>query len=177
MEHSLCLLALYRANRQERAKEEVEMARLRGTPIRGLTISRRSKWGTRSDEDPDSETGTKSQGSRLRQRPPRRASALQTMSDYGEKSSDDEEKGNEDVTHSKSRWRRFLEYRDRSTSAWLHFPHVELLFLLFAFEGAVAAGVSALRESRCTWVIATASTALVSRLYLSKTVCRAQVTS
>lgn len=31
--------------------------------------------------------------------------------------------------------------RQRSSSMWLHFPHVELLFLLFAYEGAVAAQV------------------------------------
>ncbi|CAM9524910.1 unnamed protein product [Pylaiella littoralis] len=39
--------------------------------------------------------------------------------------------------------------RERSASIWLHFPHVELSFLLFSFEGAVAAYLSALRHSQC----------------------------
>ncbi|CAM9633445.1 unnamed protein product, partial [Sphacelaria rigidula] len=39
--------------------------------------------------------------------------------------------------------------RDRSQSVWLYFPHVELSFLLFAFEGAAATSVSAIRHSKC----------------------------
>lgn len=39
--------------------------------------------------------------------------------------------------------------RDMSSSAWLHFPHVELLFLLFAFEGFIAAQVYGAHESEC----------------------------
>lgn len=35
----------------------------------------------------------------------------------------------------------------QSNSAWLHFPHIELLFLLFAFEGAVASEASEIREA------------------------------
>ena len=54
-----------------------------------------------------------------------------------------------------------VECRDKSTSAWLHFPHVELVFLLFAFEGFVAAQVSAARNAECLPVFITASTVLV----------------
>lgn len=39
--------------------------------------------------------------------------------------------------------------RDMSSSAWLYFPHVELLFLLFAFEGFLAAQVYGAYQSEC----------------------------
>lgn len=45
---------------------------------------------------------------------------------------------------------------------WLHFPHLELLFLFWAFEGAVAAQVSALKNAECPWVFWLALAALVS---------------
>lgn len=36
--------------------------------------------------------------------------------------------------------------RDRSKSLWIHFPHVELLFILYAFQGALAAQIDVLRH-------------------------------
>ncbi|CAM9523853.1 unnamed protein product [Ectocarpus sp. 6 AP-2014] len=51
--------------------------------------------------------------------------------------------------------------REHSTSAWLHFPHVELVFLFFAFEGAVASFASAIRNSECPEVFYTAIAAMV----------------
>lgn len=57
------------------------------------------------------------------------------------------------------------ECRRRSKSAWLHFPHIELLFLLFAFEGAVGSQAAALRRSldasEPPWVVFAAIGALV----------------
>eukprot|EP00611_Tribonema_gayanum_P029942 TRINITY_DN817_c0_g1_i1.p1 TRINITY_DN817_c0_g1~~TRINITY_DN817_c0_g1_i1.p1 ORF type:complete len:819 (-),score=234.51 TRINITY_DN817_c0_g1_i1:628-3042(-) len=50
--------------------------------------------------------------------------------------------------------------RQRSTSLWLHFPHVELIFLLFAYEGAVAAQASML-SSPCTSLVASSVVLLV----------------
>lgn len=52
--------------------------------------------------------------------------------------------------------------REQSRSAWIHFPHVELVFLLFAFEGAVASQASAIRSSSCPEISATAGVMLVS---------------
>ena len=52
--------------------------------------------------------------------------------------------------------------REHSTSAWLHFPHVELVILFFAFEGAVASFASAMRHSECPEIFYTALAALVS---------------
>lgn len=54
-----------------------------------------------------------------------------------------------------------LTCRRRSRSIWLHFPHLELLFLFWAFEGAVAAQVSAIRIAECPWVFWLALAALV----------------
>ncbi|CAM9746535.1 unnamed protein product [Choristocarpus tenellus] len=47
-----------------------------------------------------------------------------------------------------------LHCRRRSTSFWLHFPHIELIFLIFAFEGAITAQASMLRSScpRYFWI-------------------------
>lgn len=57
------------------------------------------------------------------------------------------------------------ECRSQSGSAWLHFPHIELLFLLFAFEGAVASEASAIRQGFDTgepsWVCYAAVVAVV----------------
>ena len=55
-----------------------------------------------------------------------------------------------------------VECRDRSTSMWLHFPHVELGFLIFAFEGFIAAQVFGLRQTGCLPVSITAAIVLVS---------------
>ncbi|CAN0169641.1 unnamed protein product [Scytosiphon promiscuus] len=54
-----------------------------------------------------------------------------------------------------------LHARRRSRSAWLYFPHIELLFLFFAFEGALAAQLSAIRENGCLEVVVTAGITLV----------------
>lgn len=57
---------------------------------------------------------------------------------------------------------KVAECREQSQSAWLHFPHIELIFLLFAFEGGVAAQVAAIRESTSRVVSILAIACLVS---------------
>lgn len=52
--------------------------------------------------------------------------------------------------------------RNRSHSVWLHFPHLELLFLFFAFEGVVAAATSVLKHSGCPAAFYPALVVLVS---------------
>eukprot|EP00903_Cladosiphon_okamuranus_P017691 g16290.t1 len=77
--------------------------------------------------------------------------------------SDEEEGGRrcrKALTRVESRLSPVAECREHSTSAWLHFPHVELVVLFFAFEGAVASQVSALREGGCPSVMITAAVAL-----------------
>ena len=71
------------------------------------------------------------------------------------------------LTRVESRLSPVAECREHSTSAWLHFPHVELVVLFFAFEGAVASQVSALREGGCPSVMITAAVALVSCVEMS----------
>ncbi|CAN0367524.1 unnamed protein product [Ectocarpus sp. 6 AP-2014] len=51
--------------------------------------------------------------------------------------------------------------RELSQSAWLHYPHLELVFLLFAFEGAVTSQVSALRTTSSSTVFYAAVATLV----------------
>lgn len=52
--------------------------------------------------------------------------------------------------------------RSKLGSAWLHFPQFELLFLFYAFEGAVASQVAVIRQADCPEVFFTAIVALVS---------------
>lgn len=75
----------------------------------------------------------------------------------------DEEQGAPALTRRQNRlnMNKIAECREKSRSAWLHFPHVELVFLLFAFEGAVAAQVSAIRESTSKVVLCLAIISLV----------------
>ncbi|CAB1116602.1 unnamed protein product [Ectocarpus sp. CCAP 1310/34] len=65
------------------------------------------------------------------------------------------------LTRAESRLSSVAECREHSQFAWLHFPHVELVFLFFAYEGAVASQVSALREAGCLPVMIAAGLALV----------------
>lgn len=55
--------------------------------------------------------------------------------------------------------------RNRSQSAWLHFPHLELLFLFFAFEGVVAAAAELLEHSGCPQAFYPALILLVSSVH------------
>lgn len=78
--------------------------------------------------------------------------------------SDEEEGGGQDLVQMRgeSRLSPVATCREYSTSAWLHFPHIELVVLFFAFEGAVASFASAMRHSECPEVFYTALAALVS---------------
>ena len=40
-----------------------------------------------------------------------------------------------------------VECRDKSSSVWLHFPHLELIFLFFAFQGAVTTEARVIRHA------------------------------
>lgn len=62
-----------------------------------------------------------------------------------------------------------IECRDKSSSVWLHFPHLELVFLLFAFQGVVASQAQVIHHTGrgCAPVTYTAITLLVRRDNLS----------
>lgn len=75
----------------------------------------------------------------------------------------DEEEGSGQVwMRGESRANPVATCRDHSRSAWLHFPHVELVFLFFAFEGAVASHAAVIRDGGCPEIFYTAVAALVS---------------
>lgn len=77
--------------------------------------------------------------------------------------SDEEEGARVVILHgSTGRLSPIEECRAMSTSAWLYFPHIELGFLFFAFEGSVASQVSGIRNAECGWVLYTALAILVS---------------
>lgn len=52
--------------------------------------------------------------------------------------------------------------RELSPSAYLCFPHIELMFLFYAFEGAVASHIEVVTEAGCPGMVFIAATALVS---------------
>lgn len=58
-----------------------------------------------------------------------------------------------------------IDCRDSNASAWFYFPHVELLFLLFAFEGFVAAQVYGIQQSGCLPVQIVAAVVLVRLVF------------
>lgn len=154
-------------NPKKHAKERIEMAHLDGTPIRELSTSRLGERTDRSGAGVDSTAGANSSGSNRSQRWPFvGGGTLRRRGRDWEESDDDQEKGGQkrgqSVTRDESRLNPLSVCRDRSQAAWLHFPHIELLFLFFAFEGAVATEVAVLRDSRCPWVIIVSATALVS---------------
>lgn len=67
---------------------------------------------------------------------------------------------------------QIAECRDMSKSVWLHFPHVELLFLLFALQGTVAAQVAAVRNVESMPLTKVASVALVGVAPLQTILCQ-----
>lgn len=136
---------------QRRAKEEVVKAQRRGIPIRELSGS----------------TPPGSQQSSLFERTrPKPTTSRGTTFDPPQGHVDCYEEEEEDGVPLPSRiisksWQDLhAETRDRSRSAWLYFPHIELVVLFFAFDGAVAAELAAVRENGCSWVVFTACTAL-----------------
>ncbi|CAM9210891.1 unnamed protein product [Scytosiphon promiscuus] len=81
----------------------------------------------------------------------------QLSSDRGEEA----ERGKDLAVHNEKRLGPVETCREQSRSAWLHFPHVELVFLLFAFEGAVASQAAAIQRASCPGIAAAAGVALL----------------
>eukprot|EP00752_Nemacystus_decipiens_P002264 g2145.t1 len=86
-------------------------------------------------------------------------SGRQSPVDEEPDNNDEEEGGGRGLvpTQSLSRLSPVARCRAYSKSAWLHFPHIELIILFFTFEGMVASLASAMRHSGCSEVIVTAS--------------------
>ena len=61
-------------------------------------------------------------------------------------SCDGSEDGHEETTASGIQ-DDLVECRDNSSSVWLHFPHLELVFLFFAFQGAVTTEARVIRHA------------------------------
>eukprot|EP00903_Cladosiphon_okamuranus_P014942 g13833.t1 len=74
---------------------------------------------------------------------------------------DDEEYGEPHVKRANGRMGEISQCREISQSPWLHFPHLELVFLIFAFEGAVTSQVSALKDTNSSKVFYMAAATLV----------------
>lgn len=136
---------------QHLAKNEISYAQHRGIPLRELA----ARWTRKvvQERDPNALATPVSDVFT----PPEGISPCSSGASIS-----NAEDGMPAIWRPKSRRALLAECRDRPRSAWLYFPHVELLFLLFAFEGAVASQVAALRDGGCPWVTYTACSALVS---------------
>lgn len=149
------------------------MAHRRGTPVRDLSVHRWIKQVARIYPNTDAEGGVQDAGPQRRSHQWHSQSILSpgVTSDVREKFADDLEEEDDSRGPTPEDCRRvnlISECRDHSPSSLLHFPHIELVFMFFAFEGAVAAQVSALRVSTCPWVVFMAVTTLVSRLLIRR---------
>lgn len=146
------LKRLCSARFQKRAAELCRRARSMSIPFSELSGSPSRRIIA---HDPDAESSQRSL-----------SVAMSNGDDADQAGGADEEAGLPVATR-KATWlnmKKIAECRERSQSAWLHFPHVELVFLLFAFEGAVAAQVAAVREASSPLVFTLAIATLVSLL-------------
>ncbi|CAN0101373.1 unnamed protein product, partial [Scytosiphon promiscuus] len=152
---------------KKRAREAVGNARRQGIPLRQLLVGPSGGWMRHSRTAAESsqrsllDTGRSDDG-------------------RGQAHDADEEERAPAVSRRDRRlnMKKIAECREKSQSAWLHFPHVELVFLIFAFEGAVVAQVSAIRENDSLVVLCLAiaslllfpvlMTAMVTRTFFSK---------
>lgn len=143
---------------KKRACEHVDAARRRAVPVGELMVHfRREKLLRRTNPDVTSLSLFDSQTLRV--------SGNLTLAEEETDDNSDEEKGRRQRSvfmRGESRLSPVATCRQHSTSAWLHFPHVELVVLFFAFEGAVASFASAMRHSECPEFFYAALVALVS---------------
>lgn len=147
------------------------MAKRRGMLVRDLSVRRWNKRvvGVYRNTVADAKTQDTGSHHRLQQWPSQSTisptAAIEDRDDFTDDADEEDGRGGLGLTRAKSgSLNLVLDCRDQSSSPWLHFPHIELVFLFFAFEGAIASEVSALRNSRCPWVTITAVTVLVSDL-------------
>ncbi|CAM9789606.1 unnamed protein product [Ectocarpus fasciculatus] len=141
---------------KRRARENLDAARRRSAPISELQARFRGGRMIRRT-NPDL-----ADLSPFAPQAPQASGTLSTLHEEESNMSDEEEGGRGLVPmRSENRLSPVATCREHSTSAWLHFPHVELVFLFFAFEGAVASFASAVRNSECPEIFYTAIAAMV----------------
>ena len=158
---------------QERAKDEVKTARSRGMSIRELSARR---LGGQTYQSAESIEGGEESAISGRQRSGHRSS-LNAVTSRGslafwEGQEMDEEKGSRPPSRTESGLKAVEKCRSKPGSVWLHFPYIELLFLLVAFEGAVAAQAATLRDAACPVVFVSALIALVRNYRLPRVAVR-----
>lgn len=144
--------------------EELTKAQRRGIPIRGLGARRASRVAHSSDAESDADgfAATASNDGAISRE--HAAASIDIDVDF-------EEDGLPIRTRPKGLRAMLADCRYRSRSVWLYFPHIELLFLLFAFEGAIASQLATMRGGGCPWVFYLACTSLVrhTTLFQKKT--------
>lgn len=142
---------------KKRARENVDAARRREVPVGELRARfMGGKLLRRTTPELAAPSPIASQGSHV-------SGNLSPVDEERDNSDEEEGGGRGLVTMGEDRrLSPVATCREHSTSAWLHFPHVELVVLFFAFEGAVASFASAMRHSECPEIFYTALAALVS---------------
>lgn len=150
-----------RLSAKKRARENLAAARLCATPIGELQARYSGGMCLRQQATPELDDGPGPLASQASQASTQLSSVDED--DQPDVSDEEEDSGREIApVRGERRLGPVAACREHSTSVWLHFPHVELLVLFFAFEGAVASFASAMRHSECAEVFYTAVGAVVS---------------
>lgn len=128
---------------KERAINEIKAANNEGVNIRDLSSSVLSRSGGKWSPF---------------------STASRDVENHGEKSDLESENDDDGIMPAHSSLPDELnECRDKSKSVWLHFPHLELVFLFFGFQGAVMSEAKVIRHAglNCPSVFYTALLGLV----------------
>lgn len=114
-------------HRQKRAKEEIARAQGQGIPVGALS---ETPLGKRFPHGPGEQAAASDDGG---------ARARDTGAEATGPDAVAKRNGFNLV--------KIVQCREKPRLAWLHLPYVELVFMMFAFEGAVACQVSTIRDN------------------------------
>eukprot|EP00903_Cladosiphon_okamuranus_P018718 g17231.t1 len=144
------------------AQEQVTKAQARGLSFSELSAARSGRRPRLSGGNDGSFRSESSDTTLLPQKMARSQSWMSWHKSGSRRFIDDEEENGEPrMKRANGRMGEISQCREISQSPWLHFPHLELVFLIFAFEGAVTSQVSALKDTNSSKVFYVAAVTLV----------------
>ncbi|CAM9590962.1 unnamed protein product, partial [Ectocarpus sp. 13 AM-2016] len=142
---------------KQRARKVISRSLRRGLSLSDIPIALSATWSQQPIMDDGSSVGSQSSG--IIQSPRRMERQAVSPSDGGDSNTDEE--GGPRNTRPSNSIGQVSECRELSQSPWLHYPHLELIFLFFAFEGAVTSQMAALRSANSSIILYAAVATLV----------------
>ncbi|CAB1096724.1 unnamed protein product [Ectocarpus sp. CCAP 1310/34] len=143
---------------KQRARKVISRSLRRGLSLSEIPIALSGTWSQQPTMDDGSSAGSQSSG--IMQSPQRMERQAVSPYDGGDSKSDEEEGGPRNTRPGNSIG-QVSDCRELSQSPWLHYPHLELIFLFFAFEGAVTSQMAALRSANSSTILYAAVATLV----------------